>query len=144
MGGLSSRLSLQLRRIVPSLHTRKPTAPRCALRTACSRSRRRGFLNKRPWRLAPPPPSMKASCSALTCSRSCRPYPQSGLSSSLSGLSESQLLRAARSRSCRRYQQSGLSPYLSIPACPSDVCAAVQASLPICASAVRGFQSNYS
>ena len=59
------------------------------------------------------PLRMKASCSALTCSRS-----------------------------CRRYLQSGLSPYLQIPACPFDVCAAVQASLPICASAVRGFLSN--
>ena len=57
---------------------------------------------------------------------------------------ESQLLRTACSRSCRRHQQSALSGYLSIPACPSDVCAAVQASLPICASAVRGFQSKLS
>ncbi len=38
------------------------------------------------------PPRMKASCSALTCSRS-----------------------------CRQYLQSGLSPYLQIPACPSDI-----------------------
>ena len=56
---------------------------------------------------------------------------------------ESQLLRASRSRSCRRYQQSALSGYLPIPACPSYVCAAVQASLPICPSAVRGFQSKH-
>ena len=54
---------------------------------------------------------------------------------------ESQLLRASRSRSCRRYRQSALSGYLPILACPSYVCAAVQASLPICPSAVRGFQS---
>ena len=59
--------------------------------------------------------SMKASCSALTCSHSCRLHPQSGLSS-----------------------------YLRIPACPSYVCATVQASLPICASAVRGFQGKFS
>ena len=56
------------------------------------------------------------------------------------GLLESQLLRTTCSRTCRRYPQSGLSPYLRISACPAYVCTAVQASLPICASAVRGFQ----
>ncbi len=45
----------------------------------------------------------------------------------------------ARSRNRRRYSQSGLSPSLFIPACPPDIRASVQASLPICPAAGRGF-----
>ena len=108
--------------------------------------------------------SLKASCSALTCSRTCRRYPQSGLSpylrisacpayvctavqaslpicaSAVRGSLKASCSALTCSRTCRRYPQSGLSPYLRISACPAYVCTAVQASLPICASAVRGFQ----
>ena len=56
-------------------------------------------------------------------------------------MNESRLLRAVHSRNRRRYSQSGLTAFLFIPACPSNVGAKRQASLPIHTAACRDFHS---
>ena len=65
--------------------------PYCSMAADSSRAVREFQSNPHAARCSAPL-RMKASCSALTCSRS-----------------------------CRQYLQSGLSPYLQIPACPSDI-----------------------
>ena len=53
---------------------------------------------------------------------------------------ESRLLRTTCSRSRRQYLQSGLSPYLQIPACPTNIRASAQASLPSARLLVGAFK----
>ncbi len=54
---------------------------------------------------------------------------------------ESRLLRTLCSRNRRLYSYSGLSSCILIQACPSDVHAAVHASMPVRMVAVRGFRN---